>query len=267
MARATLDHIVILVSHHTLLALPQRLAPYLTVSEGGRHADGLTWNHLVLFEDGVYIELIAFFDNIDQEKRRRHRWGQLPEGTIIDWACSLPEEHQFGDVQKRVTDTRAGYSFTDPAPGGRVTPDGTVLKWAIGAPIDETGQGTHPGILPFWCLDRTPRRLRVPYEGNVAATTHPCGAQGVSRLVITAPSQQLDALRKVYSAIDPPEGIHESNVDWSFAVPSGSRAGKHSLVLQRGKAVEIKLALAGRSGSPSFIELLPGLVLKIDRTS
>lgn len=266
MARATLDHIVILVSHQTLLSLPEKLAPYLTVSEGGRHADGLTWNHLILFEDGVYIELIAFFDDVDDEKRQQSRWGRLPEGTIIDWACSLPEESQFGDVQKRVAETRSGFGFTNPAPGGRVTPDGTVLKWAIGAPVGASGEGTYPGILPFWCLDRTPRRLRVPYEGNVEATTHPCGAQGVSRLVITVPDQQVDALREVYSAIDPPAGRLESGVDWKFAVPSGSWAGRHSLVLQSGNAVEIKLAVAGRSGSPSFIELLPGLVIKIDST-
>lgn len=262
-AQPTLDHIVVLVSHETLLTLPERLAPILTVTGGGRHADGLTWNHLILFQDGVYIELIAFFPTADPALRRSHRWGQLSEGTIIDWACSLPHEPDFGDIQKRVKDAGTKYRFTDPAPGGRITEDGTVLKWAIGAPVDAEGEGADPGLLPFWCLDRTPRRLRVPYEENKQATTHPCGAKGVSRLVLKVKEGQAADLKKVFAAINPPAEV-KSEAVWHFDVPSGRQEGRHSVGLQLGNKFGIQLALVGGEKSPSFVELLPGVTVKLE---
>lgn len=252
-----LDHIVILVSHQELLTLPDHLHS-LTISTGGRHADGLTWNRLILFEDGVYIELIAFYDDIDPERRQSHRWGNLPEGTIIDWACSLRKSSDFSVIRQRVVDANAGFSYTQPAPGGRTKPDGTELKWAIGAPLDRYGNVTHPGVLPFWCLDETPRRLRVPYEESPEATTHPSRAKGVSRLVITVPDKDFENLVKVYSA------FLGGGPKWHFDVPSGAYA-RQSIALERGDTVQVKLALAGTEASPSFIEILPGLVVKIDR--
>lgn len=264
MTGATLDHIVILVSHQTLLSLPALLSPYLTVSQGGRHADGLTWNHLILLEDGVYIELIAFFDGVDPERRKAHRWGQQAEGTIVDWACSLPREDQFGDIQARVDATNAGFSFSNLVAGGRTTPEGTVLKWSIGTPVDELGHETQTSILPFWCLDRTPRKLRVPYKNNTEATTHTCGATGVSRLVVTVPENDIDSLRRVYLAINAPVSKGTEKPDWSFAVPSGSKDARHSLHLEAGDKPEVKLALVGHADSPSFLEILPGLVIKMD---
>lgn len=42
-------------------------------------------------------------------------------------------------------------------PGGRVRPDGTVLKWRITAPDARHGRG----VLPFFCQDVTPRGWRV----------------------------------------------------------------------------------------------------------
>lgn len=253
-----LDHIVLLVSHKTLLSLPEKATP-LTITQGGRHAGGDTWNRLILFEDGVYIELIAFSDNIDPERRRKHRWGNLPEGSIIDWACSLRQSSDFSVIQRRVDEVNTGYSYTDPAPGGRTKPDGTVLRWAIGAPIDRDGTGTHPGLLPFWCLDETPRRLRVPYEESPEATIHPCGAKGVSRLVITLPQQQIATLKRVYRAF---LGGHGSS-ELRFNVPSGAQA-RHTIHLEAGDKVQIKLALVGARLSPSFIELVPGVVIKMD---
>lgn len=252
-----LDHIVILVSHQALLTLHSTLHS-LTITTGGRHADGLTWNRLILFEDGVYIELIAFYDDIPPERRQAHRWGALPEGTIIDWACSLRNSSDFSVIRQRVADADAGFSYTQPAPGGRTKPDGTVLKWAIGAPLDKDGEGTHPGVLPFWCLDETPRRLRVPYEESPEATTHQSGAKGVSRLVITVPDGYGENLGKVYSA------FLGGGPEWHFDVPSGAHA-RQTISLETGDAVGVKLALAGTQPSPSFIEILPGLVVKIDR--
>lgn len=264
-AKPLLDHIVILVDHHTLTGIDARLEGLFTVAPGGRHADGLTWNRLILFQDGVYIELIAFFDTLDPEIRQKHRWGALSDGTIIDWACSLHEAKDFAHIQTQVAKANTGYSYKDPVPGGRETPDGTVLKWAIGAATNPDGTPVFPGTLPFWCLDRTPRTLRVPYESSPALTSHPSGATGVSRIVIEAPAD-ITHLQDVYTAIYGPKLSNNEDDGWTFHVPSGGHDGKQTIAIDSGSAGQvIKLALAGGSDSPSFVELLPGLIVKLER--
>ena len=56
-----LDHLVILVRD-----LGRAVREYeklgFTVIPGGEHADGLTHNALICFEDGSYLELVAFLD-------------------------------------------------------------------------------------------------------------------------------------------------------------------------------------------------------------
>lgn len=232
-----LDHVVILVSSRVLANLPSWLTDSLTVLTGGTHADGVTENKLVVFEDGVYLELIAFVDGVDPEKRRSHRWGQRAEGQIIDWACTVlddgrdhsPEE-QFATIQGRVRSAQTGFNFTDPGPGGRITPDGTELKWAISAPvIDKSESNTDPklsvGKLPFWCLDRTPRPLRVPH-GNSDNLKHPSGAVGVATVSVHVKgSDEIASLRRVYDAITDKqakllavEGVG-STYSWNVQVP------------------------------------------------
>ncbi|XWW99115.1 hypothetical protein V2A60_007123 [Cordyceps javanica] len=202
-AKPLLDHIVVLVDHHTLSGIDERLKGLFTVAPGGRHADGLTRNRLILFQDGTYIELIAFVDTADPEARKKHRWGSPPlgEGTVVDWACSLREERQFAQIRRRVTDAQAGFSYGDLTPGGRERPDGTVLRWATGSAANADGTPAFPGTLPFWCLDRTPRGLRVPYESSPELTSHASGARGISRVVVEAPAGGISHLPDVYDAI------------------------------------------------------------------
>ena len=260
-----LDHIVILVDHTYLLKIDEHLGNDFTIAPGGTHEDGLTWNRLILFQDGVYLELIAFFDDADPNKKAAHRWGNLQPGNIIDWACTLQEESQFSTIQQRVLNSRTGYAYDDPVPGGRVKPDGTKLEWAIGAARTPSGQPIPPGELPFWCLDRTARKLRVPYESAGKLTQHPCGVVGISRLVLEMPQEVVGKLDSVYGA------IYDSSEAWSldsthrFQVPSGKESGRQTIsVKQEDEKSCIKLALAGTSSCPSFVELLPGLVAKIE---
>lgn len=135
--RPILDHIVLLVPHQTLLNLPSWLSDAFTVLDGGRHADDVTENKLILFQDGVYLELIAFISGKETE-RRSHRWGQRREGHIIDWANILHSESDLAVIRGRVASAESGIKYSEPVSGGRLRPDGTELKWAISAPdIDD----------------------------------------------------------------------------------------------------------------------------------
>lgn len=200
-----LDHIVILVPHETLVNLPSWLTDAFTVLQGGRHADGVTENKLILFQDGVYLELIAFVPG-KEEERESHKWGRRREGHIIDWANTLQSEDDLEAIRSRVDAARTGISYSSPTPGGRITPGGTELKWVISAPrLDDKG-GFVGGEVPFWCLDRTSRDFRVPYhvESNVK---HTCGAVGVHRVAIYVKDEELfQTLKATYDALQGEEG-------------------------------------------------------------
>ncbi|KAJ5711354.1 hypothetical protein N7488_005510 [Penicillium malachiteum] len=248
-----LDHIVVLVSHKTLLGIAEHIEGQFILAPGGDHADGLTTNRLILLPDGVYLELIAFFDNIDPERRRQHRWGNEAEGTIIDWAFTLPSESDFKFIQKRIGDADTDLFYTDPIPGGRTKPDGTVLKWAVCTSKDAQGDAVAPGSLPFWCLDRTPRANRVPYEAESHLTRHPNGVQGVLSVSVQIPTSDTSNFKGAYDGIF---GGH-----WQYSVPSGFKSSQHSVSLTEGER-SVHLVLHGPR--PGKVELLPGLLLHIE---
>ncbi|KAK3369783.1 glyoxalase [Lasiosphaeria ovina] len=215
---STLDHIVLLLPHTTLSNLPSWITDSFTVLDGGRHTNGITENKLVIFSDGTYIELIAFVDGVDPEKRAATRWGQKAEGEVVDWALTLLErdgeqksqpERFFPEIQASVNAAQTHFSFADPVGGGRTAPDGTELRWAISAPRTSSSQhgvsgGTvhlDEGELPFWCLDRTLRRLRVPHL-TPEKVNHACLATGVAGISVRVDSpEQAIGLSKVYNVI------------------------------------------------------------------
>jgi hypothetical protein len=257
-AHPVLDHIVILVSHDFLSNLPSWLTGSLTVLPGGTHSDGLTENKLVVFEDGVYLELIAFVEGVDPEKRRAHRWGRQSEGQIVDFACTLLQdgdagpEARFEAVNDRVKRAGTGYGYTDPAPGGRITPDGTELKWAIAAPYSgsEDDRRFLVGELPFWCLDRTPRHRRVPH-GKPEEFRHSSGAVGVASVTVSvADDEELAGLRAVYDAIADSQGKEvgskggASGYGWKFEVPFPGSTTHSDLVLSKKSFETEKLSMA-----------------------
>ncbi|CAI7631976.1 unnamed protein product [Penicillium bialowiezense] len=237
-----LDHIVILVSHKTLLELSKHTEGQFTLAPGGNHADGLTTNKLILLADGVYLEFIAFFDNVDPKRRSAHRWGNEKEDTIIDWAFTLRSEDDFGAVQKRFKGAETEASYTDPIAGGRTKPDGTVLEWAV-----------VPGSLPFWCLDRTPRANRVPYQVEPQLTQHPNGIQGISAVAVHVPKEKSSSFKGAYDAI--------FGGAWDYQVPSESTTGTHGVTLSEGGA-SVRLVFSGLKQGQ--VELLPGLVFDIE---
>ncbi|KAJ6171047.1 hypothetical protein N7470_000114 [Penicillium chermesinum] len=196
---------------------------------------------LILLPDGVYLELIAFFDDVDPERRRQHRWGKAKENTIIDWAFTLPSEDDFPAVQKRLQ--QAGF-------------DGTILKWAVSTPRDSQGNPAQPGSLPFWCFDRTPREKRVPYEAEKNLTRHPNGVHGISSVDIKVPDEDLARAKVVYDAI--------LGGNWNYGVPSGSNNARHDISLSSGDTT-VRLVFNG--SKPGKGELLPGISFEIEGLS
>jgi hypothetical protein len=86
-----LDHIIILLPYSKLLALPAWIPKNFAVTPGGRHADGKTENRLICFEDGTYVELIAFIGD-DPKLREGHVSATLCYVTVVEnwysgWTC------------------------------------------------------------------------------------------------------------------------------------------------------------------------------------
>ncbi|KAJ5757800.1 uncharacterized protein N7511_006494 [Penicillium nucicola] len=261
----TLDHIVILVSHDTLSSLPDQLKNILIVAPGGNHADGLTSNKLVLFKDGVYIEFIAFFNHVDAKQRSKHRWGNLKEGTVIDWAFTAPHGVDFASIRQRVLNGDTGFMYEEPAHWGRKRADGVMLEWTLSAARGTSEDVISPGWLPFWVFDITPRNLRVPYAVEPAMTEHPSGVNGISSLSILVPEQVLSSLVKTYAAIYGENIPAVEGAEWGYEVPAGSNAGRQTISLLKGSPIpEVTIKMAFKGLNRGSVELLPGLIVEIE---
>ncbi|KAJ6263536.1 hypothetical protein Dda_2100 [Drechslerella dactyloides] len=209
---AALDHVIVLLPYRDLKDPPKWLTDKFIITDGGRHTDGKTENKLIVFQDGTYIELIAFVDD-KVEYRHDHWWGARSYG-IIDWAFTTAatnpnQHHEFiCDYLQRIQHTNSktnwnpegncgmngSFSYAAPQRGGRTRPDGTQLEWNVTFPTHTSLNGnyvTRPVNLPFFCHDVTPRELRV--KGSVA---HPCGASGIGEVRILVDADCLD----LYSA-------------------------------------------------------------------
>jgi hypothetical protein len=170
-----LDHLVILVRDLDVAAADYERLGFV-VTPGGEHADGLTHNALIPFEDGSYFELVAF---LDPEDTRDNVWGWrefLPHEGLIDYCVGSD------DLESDVSRLESlGFEVNGTDDGGRRLPDGADIRWRS-ARIHQEDR-----LLPFLIEDMTPRDLRVP--GGPAAE-HPNGASGISRLEIATPDAE-----------------------------------------------------------------------------
>ena len=174
-----LDHVI-----YVTLDLDATVAQYrnrgFIVTPGGEHAGGLSYNALIGFADGSYLELFAFHDL--EKAKGNHSWAPVAErgGGWADFA--LRSDDLDADVA-----ALGSLVERPPEAGGRTRPDGLVVGWKIARLVKP---------LPFLIQDTTARENRVP-QG--AATRHRDGTKEVARIVIgtTDPA----GLRKKYEAL------------------------------------------------------------------
>jgi catechol 2,3-dioxygenase-like lactoylglutathione lyase family enzyme len=176
-----LDHLVIAV-RDLKEAVEEYTARGFSVVSGGRHAVG-THNALISFEDGSYLELIAFY-----EPRPDHRWWEPLQsgGGLIDFCFETDD--LVGDTRKL---REAGVRIGDPEEKNRIRPDGYEVRWMYSLALDGDR-----GVAPFIIEDLTPRGERVPRPGP-----HGNGLSAVSRVVIALSTQARRAAEGWYGAV------------------------------------------------------------------
>lgn len=192
--RITLDHILILFPAKVIQNLPKSFHDAFTISPGGTHADNKTFNRLVIFKSGVYLELLAFVED-DAKKKKGHWWGGKTPGTVMDWALGSNSIQDVESVRQKLNEVGSEINFAPGKEGARIKPDGVEIQWVVTNPKD----GIQRGSVPFWCHDLTDRQLRVPTTKDT--TDHASGALGIKSLDLVSSKEQFPELVKAYSAM------------------------------------------------------------------
>lgn len=193
-----IDHLVIVVNDLAQAARDYEQLGF-TVVAGGQHPVG-SHNVLISFQDGSYLELIAFYrDAVD------HRWWEpLSKGERLVDFCFQTDDLR-GDM-KKLKD--AGVAINDPVPWSRKRPDGFELKWLL-----SLATGTHRGVAPFLIEDVTRRTERIPQKFE-----HKNGVTGISEITVAV--GELGQIERWYSALLGSAGEH-------YAAPELGAEGVH----------------------------------------
>ena len=179
-----IDHLVIVVKDLKQAARDYEALGF-TVVPGGQHPVG-SHNVLIAFQDGSYLEIIAFYrEAID------HRWWDpLSKGERLVDFCFQTDDLR-GDT-KKLQD--AGVAINNPVPWSRKRPDGFELKWLL-----SLATGSHRGVAPFLIEDVTARSERIPQE-----FTHHNGITGIEKLTVAV--GEISPIPKWYGALLGAEG-------------------------------------------------------------
>lgn len=174
-----IDHLVVVVND-----LDQAARDYtdlgFSVIPGGQHPVG-SHNALISFQDGSYLELIAFY-----REAMDHRWWEpLRKGERFVDFCFQTDDLR-GDTRKLQA---AGVAINEPVPWSRKRPDGYELKWLL-----SLATGTHRGVAPFLIEDVTARTERIPQEFHQAN-----GVTGIDKVTVAV--GELEVIQKWYSAL------------------------------------------------------------------
>ncbi|KAG8978481.1 hypothetical protein FRC05_010726 [Tulasnella sp. 425] len=279
-----LDHIIHLSPPGELHAGIERFEKLgFKVLPGGTHADGLTYNALVVLNDGVYLELIAFTHDVDYysestssssvtpeliEKRKKHWWGYKSPGWI-DWANLGFGGEKMADIVMNANSDggvvadggSVDVKYLAPVEGGRTKPDGDVLQWRVTFP-DSAVHGR--GTLPFFCEDVTPRIRRVPLsksEGSESSalqpvSDHPCAATGIAYISLsTSTSMDFTNLRTQLSLVlgeNPRISADGEEARWTLKTPQGmttttasAQPPRAEIVLRTANTPDLDLPIPG----------------------
>ena len=167
-----IDHIVIAVNDlDTAIETYTNLG--FTVVEGGKHPTG-SYNALIGFDDGAYIEILAFY-----EESPDHPWWDLLHkrgGGLIDF-CMVTDDIR-GDHKKFYD---LGVEMSEIVDLSRKRPDGYLLEW-----INNKTYGEYQAVIPFIIEDKTPREERVPKE-----TVHDNGVTGIHTMTFATADLEL----------------------------------------------------------------------------
>ncbi|KAI0028187.1 glyoxalase-like domain-containing protein [Vararia minispora EC-137] len=218
-----------------------------TVLSGGRHADGITENALVVLSDLVYIELITFVHPVSHyepgspsyEQRTEHQWANKPTGFVAySFGGDVSAHPTISEIlNKRLEDAGSQFRYDGPKQGGRIRPDGKEVKWELTTPsrwnklVDGMGR-------PFYCADITPRDLRVPKDEKYHA--HGNKARSIAFVrVLTSRSalpQNTKALRVIVG--EAPSSTSDDEVEWALGTPGPGQAPLLVLSLPKDAAEE-----------------------------
>jgi hypothetical protein len=242
-----IDHAVIVVENLSA-SMEKFTEAGFNVVPGGEHADNITHNALIPFEDGSYLEIFTpvdpalaaemrelvasgTFDSAlkESDAMQKRFMRHLAEGTgLRDFAVSYP---CLNLSEEQVIADQGGFVLEGPIEMSRTRPDGIVVRWHVAVPV--SGSST---CFPFLIADDTPRSLRVP-DGNL--TSHPNGVTGIERIEIAARDP------------DDVDRWYETVLQTSPDCPSGSST---SCVLD-GSSIAIRSILGNETEGPVRIVL------------
>jgi len=240
-----IDHIVIAVND-----LEQAVADYTAggfrVTPGGDHKGGVSRNALVTFQDGAYLELIAFAPDT---LLATHWRTTLAKGEgLVDYALRADD---LDGIAWTLRD--AGLHPSPPQEGSRYRPDGIRVDWEA----LRIGSGRGPVPLPSFVRDLTLRTFRVP--GGEAAV-HPNGVTGVAGVtVVVADLERSSAELRVVTGHDgetPPgslDSVHRTRRfrvggHWIELVEPGPGRSEQRAYLERRGQLPYEVALTTGDG-------------------
>lgn len=169
----SLDHVLLAVADLDEAALRLGNHPGLTALPGGRHP-GVGTANLIVPLGGDYLELIAIVDQAEAATMRRsQRVREAVAGgrTFAGWAVRTNSLEKLRSSLERL-----GLATNDPFDGGRVRPDGVLLRWRTLELADPTPSD------PFFIEWQVPPGSH-PAEQPAA---HRSRASGISRVTVGA---------------------------------------------------------------------------------
>lgn len=228
-----IDHIVIAV-HSLERAIETYSGLGFSVVEGGRHPYG-SYNALIGFADGSYIELLSFY-----EDSPAHPWQLLLRergGGLVDF-CMASD-----DIRGDLAALRAqGVDCGELSEGGRARPDGYQVRW-----LNNKVGGSWQGLIPFLIEDVTPREERLPTQ-----RAHANGVSGIHSIALA--THDVGRPATVMAAALDVEGVA---MTYDVARGSGLRftVGGHALDYMAPSSAEGPLAahLAGDRPAPFVV--------------